>query len=95
MYGIYYEISMVYSKEDGCLKRKWCAEHSQELHLKLKCLVTTKEYLSATFGSNIHFRSRVSIIVLGLKIEMRLDKEFDLHISRQGRVVNGLTQPIS
>ena len=101
MYGIYYEISMVYSKEDGCLKRKWRAEHSRELHLKLKCLVTTKEYLSATFGPNIHFRSldlclyRVSIIVLGLKIEMILHKEFDLHISRQGTAVNSLTQPIS
>ena len=37
----------------------------------------------------------VSIIVLGLKIEMILHKEFDLHISRQGTAVNSLTQPIS
>ena len=45
-----------FKKQEGWMPEKEMACRTRrELHLKPKCLVTTEEYLSATFGSNISY----------------------------------------
>ena len=52
----------MHNTEDGCMIRKWPAEHSRELHPKPKFLVSAEAYLTAAQTMIHYLENKVGVL---------------------------------